>query len=91
MTALFAVTLGAGVVFLLSWLAWAAMAENVEGFRGPDERWGVGARSLPAGLAGCGIAGMSASYAGWPTLLSLLAALAAAIASAVLAVRTSTD
>ena len=87
MTTLFAVTLGAGAVLLLLWLAGVSLGETVEGFRGPEQRFGARGRLAPAGLTAFGIAGMSASFAGWAAPLALLAAAAAATAAGVLAMR----
>jgi hypothetical protein len=86
-TALFAVTLGIGVVLLLLWLAGASLEETIEGFRGPEERFGVRGRMLPAGLTGFGIAGMSATFAGWAAPLALSAAVAAAAGAGFWALR----
>ena len=82
MTAVYAISLISGVFLLLAWVASVAVAETVAGWDhvDPDRRFGRRGRLTVAGLAGFGLGGMSASYAGWPAA----AALAGAVGGAVL-------
>lgn len=85
MRVFYAVTLAVGLVALIGWIVASALAENVDSIRSPDRIFGAVGRSLVAAVAAFGLAGMSSSYAGWPTAATIAAAVAAAIAGAVLA------
>ena len=76
MTALYGVVLAVGVVLLLAWLTAAAIGAWVEGWESvdPEVRWGAVGRAVVAGAVGFGMGGLSASLAGWPGGLALLAA-----------------
>ena len=78
MTGLYAVTLVAGFVALLAWVAMSVVAANVDGWDryDPDRRVGPWGRRVVAGLVGFGMAGLSATYAGWPTAAAAGAAVA---------------
>ncbi len=82
MTAVYAIALVSGVLSLLVWVASVAVAEMVAGWDhvDPDRRFGRRGRLTVAGLAGFGLGGMSATFAGWPAA----AALAGAVGGAVL-------
>jgi hypothetical protein len=80
MTALFGTILLIGVLALLAWVAATGVAHSVGGWDGvdPENRFGSLGRSVLAALLGFGMAGMSASFAGWSPMLSLIGALAGA-------------
>ena len=80
MTPAYAITLVAGVVLLLLWIAALAVSEIVAGWErvDPEARFGRGGRFVVAGLTGFGLAGMSSTYAGWPDAAALAAAVAGA-------------
>lgn len=67
MTVLYAITLIFGLIALLLWVAATAVAASVEGwsFVDPEDRFGASGRMVVASLVGFGMAGMSASFAGW--------------------------
>ena len=87
MTGLYAVTLVIGLTGLVAWIAATAAAENVAGWENadPERRFGAGGRRLIAGVVGFGMAGMSASFAGWPWWGAIGAAVAGAGILALLA------
>ncbi len=78
----YAIALGAGVLMLLAWLVAAAVGAWVEGweFADPERRYGQTGRSLVAGTAGFGMAGMSATFAGWHVIVAFIAAVLGAVA-----------
>lgn len=77
MTALFGVPLLIGIVLMIAWIAAVAVAATVDGWRGvdPEARFGSTGRFVLAGAIGFGMAGMSALYAGWPSIVAFGAAL----------------
>jgi hypothetical protein len=79
-TTLYAVVLGAAVVALLLWVAAVAISGMVEGWDrvDPERRFGPAGRSALAGALGFGLAGMSATFAGWPGLAALAGAVGGA-------------
>lgn len=81
MTALFGLPLLLGFVLMVIWIAATAVAGQVEGWEGvsPEERFGRTGRYVLAGTIGFGMAGISALYAGWPDVLSVVAGLAGAV------------
>lgn len=85
MRAVYGIALAVGAVGLLVWLAGVALSSNVAGWDryDPDRRLGTGGRRVVAAVFGFGMAGLSASYAGWPTALAALAAATGATAAAV--------
>jgi hypothetical protein len=86
MNVLYAISLVLSLLLLLGWVAAVAIAGMVDGAENfdPESRFGARGRlTLAAGL-GFGLAGLSASYAGWPGVAALISALAgAAIVSGV--------
>jgi hypothetical protein len=76
MTALYAVVLVLSLLALLAWIAQTAIAATVEGWGriDPERRYGAVVRLALAGSLGFGLAGLSASYAGWPVVAALGAA-----------------
>jgi len=76
-TALYAIVLGFGFVSMLVWVARAAIADTVDGWEAvdPEVRFGARGRYVVAGALGFGLAGMSATFAGWPALGAVAAAL----------------
>lgn len=78
-------TLALGLGALIYWIVSSAVAENVERITSPDARFGPIGKSIVAGLAAFGLAGMSSAYAGWATPATIAAAIAAAAAGVVLA------
>lgn len=80
LTAVYAVAVIAGFVLVVAWVIASGVSMWVEGweFTDPDRRFGKTGRSVVAGVFGLGIAGMSATYAGWPVAAALVAAVAGA-------------
>lgn len=78
MTVVYAVVLLVAVVLLLAWLVASAIGVWVEGWESfdPEARFGARGRAVVAGTLGFGMGGLSATFAGWPTGLALLAAVA---------------
>ncbi len=78
MTALFGIPLLIGIVLMLAWIAATAVAGTVDGWDSvdPELRFGRIGRFALAGTIGFGMAGISALYAGWPSLLAFGAGLA---------------
>lgn len=70
---------GAGLIF--GWIVSGAISAGTRGESriDLDARFGVAGRALVAGVMGFGLAGLSASFAGWSPALSLLAAVGAAL------------
>lgn len=66
---------------MLGWVAAVAVSEMVAGWShlDPERRFGRRGRLVVAGLAGFGLGGMSASYAGWPLAAAFGAAIGAAV------------
>ena len=85
----YAASLIAGLVLLLVWIAAAAVAAWVDGweFADPEQRFGATGRFAVAGSIGFGMAGLSATYAGFHPLFAVVAA-AAGAAALVLVART---
>jgi len=84
MRAVYGLALGLGTVALLAWIAAVAVAASVTGWEkvDPDARFGLTGRRVVAAIFGFGMAGLSASYAGWSTLLATAAALTGAAVAA---------
>lgn len=83
MVPLYAVVVVLGALCLGVWILLGLVAERPgSSVMDPEARYGLRGRSAVAGVLGFGLGGMSASYAGWPSL----AALAAAAGGAALAV-----
>ena len=78
-----------GFVALLAWTISVYVGESVKGWESfdLDRRFGVNGRRLLAAILGFGMAGLSASYAGWNAGLAVLAAVAGAAVSVALAGR----
>jgi hypothetical protein len=76
-----------GLVALLAWIVLTVYANTVAGREGrdPERRFGSSGRFVVAAVFGFGLAGMSASFAGWPWLAGLLAAVAGAIGAGLVA------
>ena len=72
---------------LLVWLAAVSVSTNVAGWDryNPDARFGMTGRRVVAAVFGFGMAGLSASYAGWGTALALAGAAGGAILGTLLA------
>lgn len=81
MIPVYAVVLVLGVVALLAWLVFGLTATSVDGKEGwnPEDRFGAPGRQVVAGLLGFGLGGMSASFAGWTSGLTVLAAIGGVI------------
>lgn len=77
MTAVYAIALLTGALLLLGWVVATATAGAVAGWEvvNPERRFGAKGRGVVAALLGFGLAGLSASFAGWSTLVALLAGL----------------
>jgi hypothetical protein len=77
LTPVYAIVLVVGVLLLLLWVASVAVAEMVEGWShvDPDRKYGRRGRIVVGGLTGFGMGGMSATFAGWPAVAALGAAI----------------
>ncbi len=82
MVPVYAIALFVGFLLLLAWIVGVGIGSWVEGweFADPERRFGFVGRSIVAGLVGFGMAGMSASFGGWPPALAILGAIAGAAA-----------
>lgn len=87
MVPIYALATAVGLVALLAWIALTVFANTVAGSvaRDPERRFGPTGRLAVAAVFGFGMAGMSASFAGWPWLAALAAALAGAIGAGLVA------
>ncbi len=76
MTALFGIPLMIGFILMIVWVGATAVAATVDGWQGvdPDRRYGRTGRFALAGMIGFGMAGISSLFAGWPSLLTVGAA-----------------
>ena len=74
-------------MLLVGWIVAVTVAGSVPGWGrlDPDDRFGVAGRRVVGAVLGFGIAGLSASYAGWATGLALAAALGGALGAMALA------
>ena len=77
MTAVYAIALTVGLFALVAWIAMSAVAESVDGWDRFDPQTVVGDRGrlVIAGAIGLGMAGLSASYAGWSTGVAAVASI----------------
>jgi hypothetical protein len=75
-TPVYAAVLACAILALLVWVGLSAIAATVDGWGhvDPEERYGRGARLALAGTAGFGLAGVSATFAGWAAWATLVAA-----------------
>jgi len=82
MVPVYAIAPFVGVLVLLAWIVGVAVGTWVDGWEGvdPEARFGGVGRSTVAGVAGFGIAGMSASFGGWPSVPAFLGVVAGAAA-----------
>jgi hypothetical protein len=89
MTAVYAVSVTIGILGLVFWAGFAvASGSSHSGSRfDPERRFGAPGRAALAGVAGFGMGGMSATFAGWNVATALLAAAAGAAVMALLATR----
>ena len=89
MTTIYAVSFAVGFLALLAWIALAASARSVEGWseRHPDRRLGRMGRPVVAGILGFGMAGLSATFAGWTSAVAAVGAIAGGLILAVVADR----
>ena len=80
MVALYAICTVLGVIALLTWitLGIAASAGDDRRYLDPELRFGERGRVAIAAVLGFGLAGMSASFAGWATGLAVAAAIVGA-------------
>ena len=87
MRAVYGIALAAGFVALLVWIVAVFAADSVDSWEGFDleRRYGVNGRRSVAAVLGFGMAGLSASYAGWNTSVALAAAAAGAAVAVALA------
>lgn len=81
MTSLFAISLTIGILALGAWIAFAAVAGSVQGWErfDPEAAFGRSGRMGLAALTGFGMAGLSASYAGWSDAPTIIAAIGGAV------------
>lgn len=89
MTTVFAVALAAGFIALLGWIALASAADSVDGWsdRHPDKRFGRFGRPVVAGVVAFGMAGISATFAGWSAGFAFVGAVVGGILIALVADR----
>lgn len=87
MAPIYAVATAVGVLAVLTWIGLTVFAATVpdRASLDPEVRYGVTGRFVVAGLFGFGLAGMSASFAGWPWLAGLAAAVAGAVGAGLVA------
>jgi len=87
MVPIYALATTIGVVALLAWIGLTVFANTVAGSeeRDPERRFGPTGRLVVAAVFGFGMAGMSASFAGWSWPAALAAALAGAIGAGLVA------
>ena len=80
MTVVYAVVLAVGFVALLIWIAQTAIADTVSGWDriDPEVRFGSRGRYAVGAAIGFGLAGMSATFAGWPVVAAIGAAVGGA-------------
>lgn len=80
MVAVYAIATLLGVVGIIAWVALGMVATAVPGKQSldPEIRYGYRGRAVVAGVAGFGLAGMSASYAGGSSAIALIGAVAGA-------------
>lgn len=80
MVAVYAVCTVLGVIGIIGWitLGMASSAWEGKSHLDPEERFGSAGQFVVAGVAGFGLAGMSASFAGWNAGLALVGAVAGA-------------
>ncbi len=79
MVIVYALALVVGFAGVVTWTLVGSLASNPKSsVRDPAERFGDGPRDIVTGIFGMGIGGMSASFAGWPATLGVLAAIAGA-------------
>ncbi len=78
----YAVALVAGFLALMLWIVGVALGTWVDGweFADPEARFGSTGRSVVGGVVGFGMAGLSATFAGWHAALALGAAVLGAAA-----------
>lgn len=81
MIAVYAIATVLGVIAIVTWVVLGMIADAVVGKESldPDTRFGAAGRGVVAAVAGFGLGGMSASYAGAATPLALLGAVAGAV------------
>ena len=93
MTPVYALFLVAGFIGLLVWVAMTAVGDTVEGWSrvDPEVRFGVKGRFVVAGTLGFGLAGMSATFAGWSGVVAFVGAVGGALLSAGVAARYGPD
>ena len=91
MRAVYGIALAVGFVALLLWILAVFAAGSVKGWESFDleRRFGTTGQRTVAAVLGFGMAGLSASYAGWNTVLALGAAAAGAAVGVALAGQTS--
>lgn len=87
MTAIYAIVLTAGFIGLVAWIVAVALSASVEGKSGldPETRFGGRGRMAIAAAVGFGMGGMSATFAGWAVLPSLVAAVGAGVLAVAIA------
>ena len=86
MVAVYAVATVLGVLAIIAWVTLGMVATAVAGKESldPEVKFGAAGRGIVAGVAGFGLGGMSASYAGAGASLAVLGALLGAAALVVI-------
>ncbi|MDH3539531.1 MAG: hypothetical protein OEP52_06025 [Acidimicrobiia bacterium] len=87
MSGTYATALIVGFLLLLLWAGAVALNESGAIEFDPDERFGGAGRGVVATLVGFGMAGLSATYGGWPAVAAGAAAMAGAGLAATYAFR----
>lgn len=84
---IYAIALALGLLALLVWIVGVAVGAWVDGweFADPERRFGETGRSTTAAVFGFGMGGMSATFAGWNSVLAAAAALVGGAALVVVA------
>ena len=87
MVPIFALATALGVLALLIWIGLTVFANTVPNRQNldPERRYGSIGRLVVAGLFGFGLAGMSASFAGWSWPAAFAAALAGGVGAGLVA------
>lgn len=81
MVPVYAICTALGVIGIIGWITAGMTATAVEGkdHLDPEVRFGFAGRAVVAAVTGFGLAGMSASFGGWSSILAFFAAVGGAL------------